>query len=455
MNPIFNWIIPPAIGAVIGYVTNALAIKMLFRPLAPRYIAGIRIPFTPGILPKQRHILANSIGRMVERELLTPEILQERLARDDVYQSITTSIAAYTSTLLTTPLSAVRTIPAENPFSITLKEFFNSTTFDSLIIDMIDTILKYYSTNAGLRNRTIRDIIGTEQAGKVQTALERIIEDQLKIQAHTIAGTISHLLNNEFSRLSAGLLQFLKKKEIRTELEVQGQIFISKVMLKLGTFQRFFLSVGQYDQTLHGRMPEIIDDLISQIEQISKEEKTRRRFLDTIVNTVEHLLSDPETAHSLAGTVSRFMVNYADKPLGDLLNGLPGEDLRQFGATIIQNIKNTPGLSGTALWDYLFETYRTMSLAGFFSIDAGRKNQLDSFLAEKILAVANNEIGAILTSINVRTLVSDRIDSLSMIDVERIVLDVMASQFKWINVFGGILGALIGLVQAGFSWLTR
>jgi uncharacterized membrane protein YheB (UPF0754 family) len=38
-----------------------------------------------------------------------------------------------------------------------------------------------------------------------------------------------------------------------------------------------------------------------------------------------------------------------------------------------------------------------------------------------------------------------------MEDVERIVLDVMASQFTWINIFGAILGALIGAGQVLLS----
>ena len=33
---ILPWILPPLLGAIIGYVTNRIAIKMLFRPLNPK-----------------------------------------------------------------------------------------------------------------------------------------------------------------------------------------------------------------------------------------------------------------------------------------------------------------------------------------------------------------------------------------------------------------------------------
>jgi len=39
--------------------------------------------------------------------------------------------------------------------------------------------------------------------------------------------------------------------------------------------------------------------------------------------------------------------------------------------------------------------------------------------------------------------------------VERIILDVLAGQLKWINIFGGLLGALIGFVQVILSLIMR
>ena len=41
----------PVIGAVIGYFTNYIAVKMLFRPLKPIKIKNYTLPFTPGTYP--------------------------------------------------------------------------------------------------------------------------------------------------------------------------------------------------------------------------------------------------------------------------------------------------------------------------------------------------------------------------------------------------------------------
>ena len=49
-----QFLIGPVIGLIIGYVTNNIAIKMLFRPLKPVYIGKRRVPFTPGLIPKEK-----------------------------------------------------------------------------------------------------------------------------------------------------------------------------------------------------------------------------------------------------------------------------------------------------------------------------------------------------------------------------------------------------------------
>ncbi|MEL7067315.1 MAG: DUF445 family protein [Cyanobacteria bacterium J06581_3] len=82
MGEVNLWIVllPPILGGVIGYFTNDIAIKMLFRPYGPKYIFGQRLPFTPGLIPSNQQRLAKKVSDVIMRSLLTPEELQ-RLAR--------------------------------------------------------------------------------------------------------------------------------------------------------------------------------------------------------------------------------------------------------------------------------------------------------------------------------------------------------------------------------------
>ncbi|MGF1538941.1 MAG: DUF445 domain-containing protein [Pleurocapsa sp.] len=76
------WIffVPPVAGSIIGYFTNDLAIKMLFRPYRPIYIGKRRLPFTPGLIPSNQQRLAQKVSDTIMGSLLTPTELQ-RLAQ--------------------------------------------------------------------------------------------------------------------------------------------------------------------------------------------------------------------------------------------------------------------------------------------------------------------------------------------------------------------------------------
>lgn len=83
----------PLIGAVIGYCTNYIAVKMLFRPLRPIKLFGHTLPFTPGIIPKGQERLARAAGGVVGRELLTQEELEKTLLSEEMDEKIRRSVA--------------------------------------------------------------------------------------------------------------------------------------------------------------------------------------------------------------------------------------------------------------------------------------------------------------------------------------------------------------------------
>lgn len=73
--------VPPIAGSIIGYFTNDLAIKMLFRPYRPIYIGKRRLPFTPGVIPRNQERLAQRIADTIMGSLLTPSEMQKLTKR--------------------------------------------------------------------------------------------------------------------------------------------------------------------------------------------------------------------------------------------------------------------------------------------------------------------------------------------------------------------------------------
>jgi len=78
----------PLIGAVIGYITNDIAIRMLFRPRTAKYIFGVKIPFTPGLIPKEKSRIAGSIGNAISKNLMNRETLEKTLLSREMLDKI-------------------------------------------------------------------------------------------------------------------------------------------------------------------------------------------------------------------------------------------------------------------------------------------------------------------------------------------------------------------------------
>lgn len=83
-----EYIITPLLGGIIGYVTNDIAIRMLFRPHSAKYIFGWHVPFTPGIIPKEKGRIAESIGNVVSENLMNKDVLERYLLSDEMVDNV-------------------------------------------------------------------------------------------------------------------------------------------------------------------------------------------------------------------------------------------------------------------------------------------------------------------------------------------------------------------------------
>jgi uncharacterized membrane protein YheB (UPF0754 family) len=91
----FQILIPPLVGAVIGYSTNYLAIKMLFRPLRPVMIGRFRVPFTPGIVPRHKNRLADILGGAVVDQFFNADDLEIVFTSDVFGNAVADRVCAH------------------------------------------------------------------------------------------------------------------------------------------------------------------------------------------------------------------------------------------------------------------------------------------------------------------------------------------------------------------------
>src|SRR5260221_1527163 len=100
-------------GAVSGYITNAVAVWMLFHPYEPKGIGPFKIQ---GAIPKNRERLARSLGKTVSERLLPEDDLARQLAAPGLREAFDKAIAGFLDHLMNTPRGSLR---AELPPAVT------------------------------------------------------------------------------------------------------------------------------------------------------------------------------------------------------------------------------------------------------------------------------------------------------------------------------------------------
>lgn len=79
----------PIISAFIGYITNVVAIRLLFWPKRPVNLGLFSIQ---GVLPKRQAQIASSVGQLVEQELLSLDELFDRINTPEIREALTDKI---------------------------------------------------------------------------------------------------------------------------------------------------------------------------------------------------------------------------------------------------------------------------------------------------------------------------------------------------------------------------
>ncbi|MGU8318099.1 DUF445 family protein [Clostridium perfringens] len=248
------YIIGALIGAVIGYITNWLAIKMLFRPREAKYIFGMKLPFTPGLIPKEKSRIANKVGETVGTHLLNSDSLSKAL-KDDKIKAKFNEVAKEKINQIINSNSTL-----ENSLKNTLGE-----NYYALKGNMIDNIAK-----------TILESIQEEEfKNKVKFYIVDSIKERLNKEPEKI---IDFINSNKFREVIINTLEEEKTRDI-----------IGKALLKE------VKTLGKEDLTIEEVIPENIKPYI---EEYVKSQK------DTLVDIIKNLLRDDEVSHKIKSAIN-------------------------------------------------------------------------------------------------------------------------------------------------------
>lgn len=198
------------IGAIIGGVTNIIAVRMLFHPFKTYYIFNKRVPFTPGLIPKRRGEIATKIGQVIEEHLLTESLIKAKLntatSQQAIHDMITEQIGKLKHDNATIHQFAQK-------FDIEIATLVEDKT-DHFISDKLQAYYDNHYTDS------IESIVPTEMTTLVNAKVENLHEmlfDRANAYLRSAKGThdIASMLDTFFAEKGKiiGLLQMFMSKE--------------------------------------------------------------------------------------------------------------------------------------------------------------------------------------------------------------------------------------------------
>jgi uncharacterized membrane protein YheB (UPF0754 family) len=522
------WLVPPLLGALIGYVTNYIAIRMLFRPLRPWRLFGLRLPLTPGIIPSKRGELAQRMGEMVGSHLLTAEDVRQTLEKPAFRSELKRAVNDKLEAFLDRDLGSLDNLVPEN-YQRRFRELVSTVRVkvvvavtDYLASDDFEGQLRTFIQEKGdaLLARDLESFLTPERYQKLQTHLDTRVTTIL--HSDETAGAVEHFVEDRLERLLQSdrslrdllpndlvevFLQQLEKEvppllerfggmlydpDFRQRLAERGRQGIDTFLDSLGGLAGLLSGFVDLEK-IYNRIPEFIDKAGEEISHWLREEKTQQQVAVMLRERLEGLLDKPisrflEKApyekiagarrylseRSVAAVQSRrtteLFLGFADKGLQRVkdrsFHSLLNENLPEGGVEQIRNdlVERLLTLARSAEACNAIDTVIKEKLeAWVFQQPLGRLaerlpadvlDELEEGLYRQVGDVLQKEVPPLIETLNVTRMVEEKVNKLDILQVEDLLMGVMKEQFKYINLFGAVLGFLIGLINLAVLWMA-
>lgn len=164
------------IGAAIGWTTNILAVKLLFRPIVP-----VKIPLVnyslQGLLPKRKAELAYNIGITIEKELISIEEILNKMIEEEDKKNIVAAIKIRVNAVIEEKLPSL--IPSS--FKNMIKEYIDTVVEEelaSMINDLSEDLIHKATARISVGDM-VEERINAFEMEKIETIILDIAKKEL------------------------------------------------------------------------------------------------------------------------------------------------------------------------------------------------------------------------------------------------------------------------------------
>lgn len=399
-------VIPPALGGIIGYFTNWLAIRMLFRPYNKKCInipslnIKLAIPFTPGLFPKEQQRFAAKVAGTITQELLTPEDIRNITIKLVTPQNIEVGVDKIVDVLLT--------------------EFQNIKKLRNITEDIAQLI-------AAFLKQSMPDIIqeATKKSPLVKDILGKAF-DTIILQLHIPKSTSFTLVSSLFDYLATP-----------------------------NTIRNWLLSILTRENI------ELINKMVQDNSSGSYFILTRIITAKSLLENVKDFLkNDPESANeAIQDTIIKLdlKLRLAESLSNINFQKLPYSTVSMLRDYFIEHITQYFLENSKQMSEKLSEEEMTTLLTEkILRFDATKvnpntvnsiKREVSTFVSKYLERELGDLIEQAIPALGIEEVISSKVLKFSPQQLEKIITDISKKELKGIEILGGLLGFLIGCIQ--------
>ena len=174
---LLQYILPLLLSCVTGWFVIWISIKLLFRPLKPITILGLKMQ---GILPANQQLIAGKIGRLVSAELFSFDALQEKITDPENFNKLKPEIETHIDSFLRERLKETFPMLSMMIGDKTINQL--KTAFLTELGTLFPAVMKSYVTNLGKEldiEKEVSDKIAKLSISKAEDLVYRSAKKQL------------------------------------------------------------------------------------------------------------------------------------------------------------------------------------------------------------------------------------------------------------------------------------
>lgn len=463
---VINLITTPIMSGVVGYATNYLAIKMLFRPYTPKwYTLGWQ-----GLVPKSRKYLAKKFSEVVGQKLLAHDDFIYAIENSDIRNTLENIVSNRLEQLKPqSTIAFLRLIRFEdkiienheainNSINSALKSIITSLLNKKVDLEFLRSSAHKISENINIESEIDIKIFNLLSKALNSTKnLEETLPHFILDQKGKIATYLTDVVMRKISSLSSDekIMEVVKEKVIEGKnkflesnpLLAMVGAFISDDKVKDIVDKNLpgILNNLSENQVVYNNIYNTIFDEINKILNKPINELTSKLGENIIYEIMGYIKSLMTTNFNINNLIKDFIDNsftkitdkYKDKTINEILSDL-NIDITKYINIDIRDVINS---------DNYPTTKRNLITSFITYLNTNSKN-ISGSITELLIKLIKNNLQYALKVLNIEKIVEDKVNDLPLPEVENILFAFMKKHFKWINILGFVIGFIVGLITA-------